>query len=274
MARSAAILVPTIGSRPALLRLLIEVLQAQLGELNVTDVSIVVGVDGACSQPVDVGEATVVFTGQLGAAAVRNHLARTVDTEWLVFLDDDVLPHPGWAEALMRNMLQTHVCAGAIDPPALFARAGVGRLQQSLGVKWFGPTPRRLGRFEHLAAGHLAIRRDVFLRAGGFRRVPGGRNEDVDLHYRLHDWPGIWWAPDLRVNHLGRSRGSDFDWYAQGLSDAATDSVLSAGLRWQQGVKVLSRSVLRPGEIRRARGYLSALVAKALPTSIEPSGVE
>src|ERR687884_245642 len=46
----------------------------------------------------------VVRTGGRGPAAARNLGWRTARTEWVAFLDDDVVPDPDWYERLAHDL--------------------------------------------------------------------------------------------------------------------------------------------------------------------------
>src|SRR5690606_12050982 len=49
-------------------------------------------------------EAVVVRGRARGPAAARNLGWRTCTGAWVAFLDDDVVPEPGWREALARDL--------------------------------------------------------------------------------------------------------------------------------------------------------------------------
>jgi histidinol-phosphate phosphatase family protein len=109
-----------------------------------------------------------------GPAATRNAGWRRADAEWIVFLDDDVMPAPGWREALDRDL-----------------RPGVDGSQGRIDV----PVPARPTDWERNVAGlesarwataDMAYRRDALAAAGGFdERFPRAFREDADLALRL-----------------------------------------------------------------------------------------
>jgi GT2 family glycosyltransferase len=108
--------------------------------------------------------------GRRGPAWGRNAGRRRADTEWVVFLDDDVVPEPGWREALDRDL-------------ATDADGGQGRIAVPVN-----PRPadweRNVQGLEtaRWATADMAYRRDALAAVGGFderfpraSRAPGGR---------------------------------------------------------------------------------------------------
>jgi histidinol-phosphate phosphatase family protein len=114
-----------------------------------------------------------------GPAAARNVGWQAATAPWVVFLDDDVVPDPGWQGWLGADL-------AAADPDV----AGVqGRLRVPL------PTGRRPTDWERNVAGlttarwataDMAYRRDVLAAVGGFdERFPRAFREDADLALRV-----------------------------------------------------------------------------------------
>ncbi|MEV6963151.1 glycosyltransferase [Streptomyces sp. NPDC051207] len=125
---------------------------------------------------------TVVRGAARGPAAARNAGWRAAgDVPWIVFLDDDVVPGPGWAHDL------------AVDLAAATGRvAGVtARIEVPL------PSGRRPTDWERATAGlatarwitaDLAYRRTALESVGGFdERFRRAFREDADLALRLLD---------------------------------------------------------------------------------------
>nr|WP_055501011.1 glycosyltransferase [Nonomuraea pusilla] len=125
------------------------------------------------------GHVTVVRSGGLGPAAARNAGWRAARTPWVAFLDDDVVPEPGWAEALEKDLT---------DLPADVA-GSQGRLVVPL------PEGRRPTDAERNTAGlaealwptaDMAYRRSALEDVGGFdERFPRAYREDADLALRV-----------------------------------------------------------------------------------------
>ncbi|WP_104530909.1 glycosyltransferase family 2 protein [Streptomyces specialis] len=114
-----------------------------------------------------------------GPAAARNAGWRRAPEPWIAFLDDDVVPEPGWAAALAADL--------AVADPDI---AGVqGRITVPL------PGGRRPTDGERNTGGRapargitadMAYRREALEAAGGFdERFPRAFREDADLALRL-----------------------------------------------------------------------------------------
>ncbi|MEV1178114.1 glycosyltransferase [Nonomuraea sp. NPDC049784] len=121
----------------------------------------------------------VVRSGGRGPAAARNAGWRAAETPWVVFLDDDVVPSPGWAEAVWKDL---------VDLPEDVA-GSQGRIEVPL------PADRRPTDAERNTAGladalwvtaDMAYRRTVLESVGGFdERFPRAYREDADLALRV-----------------------------------------------------------------------------------------
>lgn len=127
---------------------------------------------------------TVVQTGGLGPAAARNRGAALGTAPWIVFLDDDVMVDPSWANHLI----------GDLDAATPRTAAIQGRIRVPL------PHDRRATDWERNVAGleharwitaDLAVRRTAFEAVRGFdERFGRAYREDSDLALRLIDTVG------------------------------------------------------------------------------------
>ncbi|SDK52825.1 Glycosyl transferase family 2 [Nonomuraea maritima] len=120
----------------------------------------------------------VVRSGGRGPAAARNAGWRAVHTPWVVFLDDDVVPGPGWAEAVRTDLagLPGDVAGsqGRIVVPLPRGRPPTDAERHTAGLEdalW--------------VTADMAYRRRVLESLGGFdERFPGAYREDSDLALR------------------------------------------------------------------------------------------
>jgi HAD superfamily hydrolase (TIGR01662 family) len=116
-----------------------------------------------------------------GPAAARNVGWRACDTEWIAFLDDDVVVPPTWAADLAADLAAAGPDVGGSQ----------GRIEVPL------PTDRRPTDWERGTAGlatarwitaDLAYRRAALLATGGFdERFPRAFREDADLALRIQE---------------------------------------------------------------------------------------
>ncbi|MBG0829973.1 glycosyltransferase [Planomonospora sp. ID67723] len=125
------------------------------------------------------GRVRVLRSGGRGPAAARNTGWRAAGTPWIVFLDDDVIPEPGWDKAVRADLEDLPADVGGSQ----------GRIEVPL------PADRRPTDAERNTAGlataewitaDMAYRRAALERTGGFdERFPRAYREDADLALRM-----------------------------------------------------------------------------------------
>ncbi|WP_433795587.1 glycosyltransferase [Actinoplanes sp. CA-252034] len=123
--------------------------------------------------------ARVVAGRRAGPAAARNAGWRAARHEWVAFLDDDVLPEPGWPLRLLGDLRDAGPEIGGVQ----------GRIRVPL------PEDRRPTDWERVTAGladgewitaDMAYRRAALTRTGGFdERLPRAFREDAELAHRV-----------------------------------------------------------------------------------------
>jgi HAD superfamily hydrolase (TIGR01662 family) len=177
---SYTVVIPTIG-RPNLTELLARLgLVSGIGCYSTQCHSRVIVVDDSPGQALRLQlPVQVLRSGGRGPAAARNVGWRAVDTEWVAFLDDDVLPSPDWAAQIAQDLRDLPPDVGASQ----------GRIEVPL------PQNRRPTDFERGTAGlatarwitaDMAYRRVALDRVGGFdERFGRAYREDADLALRV-----------------------------------------------------------------------------------------
>ncbi|MCC9182853.1 glycosyltransferase family 2 protein [Mycolicibacterium mageritense] len=156
-----AIVIPTIG-RPTLDRLLMVLERAEGPRPD----AVIVVDDRPDPHPPLLTVArlpvTVLRSGGRGPAAARNVGWRQTTARWVCFLDDDVLPHPGWLTALAEDLARADAagaagCQATIDVPAQPWRRSTNDDQRTL----------RLADAQWITA-DMAYRRSALVCSGGF----------------------------------------------------------------------------------------------------------
>jgi histidinol-phosphate phosphatase family protein len=121
----------------------------------------------------------VLRSGGRGPAAARNTGWRAAATRWISFLDDDVVPQPGW-KRLLDNDLRAAEVNGAAGSQALLEVAGESRRPTDNEHR-----THRLADAQWITA-DMAYRRDALVAVGGFdERFPRAYREDSDLAVRV-----------------------------------------------------------------------------------------
>lgn len=167
------VVIPTIG-RPSL--------AATLAALDPETAVIVVDdrPAGTSAGPLRVPDhVRLLRSGGRGPAAARNTGWRAAETPWVAFLDDDVVPRPGWEKALRADLVGLPGEVGGSQ----------GRIEVPL------PPDRRPTDAERNTAAlagagwitaDMAYRRAALERTGGFdERFPRAYREDADLALRV-----------------------------------------------------------------------------------------
>ncbi|MGW9195430.1 glycosyltransferase family 2 protein [Micromonospora chersina] len=262
-----SVVVPTLG-RPSLATLL-DALAGQLDELPGAELLLVDDRrddTGELAVPGALAAYTKVLTGRgAGPAAARNLGWRAARGEWVVFLDDDVVPAPDWARRLRAD---------------LAVPGGTGGVQGVVDVPL--PAHRRPTDWERGTAGlaegrwitaDMAYRRAALAAVGGFdERFPRAYREDAELAHRVRraGWDLVRGhrrvthpvRPESRWVSLRTQRGNADDALLRRLYGRGwrADLDLPPGRRPRHvtvaaaGTVALAAAALRAAPLRSARG--------------------
>jgi GT2 family glycosyltransferase/glycosyltransferase involved in cell wall biosynthesis len=137
----------------------------------------------------------VTHAANAGFATSCNDGAAVAAGEYLIFLNNDTIPKAGWLDALLRYV-DGHPRAAVVGARLLFPddtvqHAGVVICQDReprhlyAGFPADHPAVNKSRRFQIVTGACLLIRRDLFLREGGFDPAFLNGYEDVDLCLRL-----------------------------------------------------------------------------------------
>jgi mycofactocin system glycosyltransferase len=144
--------------------------------------------DGSAERAAAAGAQVIANAGRPGPAGARNTGLRAAATEFVAFLDADVVVAPGWRAGLA-GLLAADPTLALVAPrvrgtPGDSALARYERRASPLDL---GPSASRVGhggRVAYLPAAALLARRDALLDVGGFDETMRF-GEDVDLVWRL-----------------------------------------------------------------------------------------
>lgn len=157
-----------------------------------------------------------------GFIAACNDGAALARGGFLVFLNNDTVPQPGWLDALLATF-HTHPDAGLVGAQLLYPD---GRLQEAGGVVFADGSAWNHGRFgdpadprhahvrdaDYVSGAAMAIPRDLFLTVGGFDgRYAPAYYEDTDLAFAVRAaGRRVLYQPAARVVHdEGGTSGTD-----------------------------------------------------------------
>jgi GT2 family glycosyltransferase/glycosyltransferase involved in cell wall biosynthesis len=157
-----------------------------------------------------------------GFIAACNDGAALARGEFLVFLNNDTVPQPGWLDALLRTF-DEHPDAGLVGAQLLYPD---GRLQEAGGVVFRDGSAWNYGRFEspddprygylrdadYVSGAALAIPRALFASLSGFdARYAPAYYEDTDLAFAVRGaGRRVLYQPAARVVHdEGATSGTD-----------------------------------------------------------------
>lgn len=175
-----------------------------------------------------------------GVSGTRNTGALHAVTQLVVFLDDDVTAHPGWLPALVAPLADPAVVGtgGAMvarwetRQPAWFP----DEFLWAVGSSYAG-MPMALARVRNVWSGSMAVRREAFVAAGGFRTDFGkvgnrSRPEDTELCLRLSRETGGHWVyvPHAVVAHRVPAQRATFGYFLTRCFNEGRGKVLMARL--------------------------------------------
>lgn len=193
-------------------------------------------------------------------ARASNQGARAAQGKYLLFLNNDTVPHPGWLDALL-SAAQNDPSCGAFGSRLLYPDGTI----QHAGIVFVNGFPQHIHRgqpreypaamesrdYPAVTGACLLIAKDLFLRLGGFDEDYPMYVEDVDLCLRV-------WEAGLRVSYCTDSVLTHYEG-ASNRSTAERDANVMAGMRYfhdkwaarwpkalqQLGVPAASRDMLR-----------------------------
>ncbi|MFI0409363.1 HAD-IIIA family hydrolase [Actinomadura sp. 3N508] len=248
---NCTVVIPTIG-RPSL-RVTLDALREGAGtpphEIIVVDDRPEPG--APLPLPVSAGtEIRVIRSGGRGPAAARNAGWRAATTEWIAFLDDDVVPGPDWPARLAADLAnlppEVGGSQGRVTVPLPAGRAA---------TDWERNTAA-LATADWITA-DMAYRRGVLAELGGFdERFRRAYREDADLALRALDAGHGLVAGGRRLTHPVRPAGF---WASVRAQAGNADDILmwrAHGRHWRVRAGE-GRGLLRRHALTTAAGLLA-----------------
>lgn len=194
--RGVSVIIPDLNS--PLIRRTIAAVCAQLPEVGGGEV-IVVGRDEPRAVP---RQEPVRFldTGVPAIPAVaRNRGVAVASYRWLVFVDADCVPAPGWLAGLCAYLAR-EVCA--VGGAVTFGRGSYWRFADNLAWFYAYAPGRGGGPRDYLPTISLALHRASLDVVGGFdETLPTAEDLDFTIRLRRAGVP-LYFAPQARVEHL------------------------------------------------------------------------
>lgn len=159
-----------------------------------------------------------IIENDLNPALRRNIASLRANGEYLVFLDDDAVPHEKWLERAFQ-IIQENKNIDALGGPDLLRSTAEfpERLTNVLlshkvmgsGVKAHQEDPQEgiVKDPSSLALCNLFIKKEVFIKLGGLNEGIGYGGEDTELMHRVLKNHTAFFSPDLYVFHKKRDFG-------------------------------------------------------------------
>jgi GT2 family glycosyltransferase len=189
-----SVIIPVLNQAALTRQCLKAVLRGGTGEVIVVDDG---STDATPRLLASFGDAIKVVThrANAGFAASCNDGTRVATGGYLVFLNNDTIPQPGWLEALSRYA-DTHPTAAAVGARLLYPNHTIQHAGVVIGQDRYPrhiyagfpashPAVSKSRRFQIVTAACVLVRRPVFELSDGFDVAYRNGFEDVDLCLRM-----------------------------------------------------------------------------------------
>ncbi|ADI85775.2 glycosyltransferase [Geobacter sulfurreducens] len=223
------------------------------------------------------GDVTIVTNlKNLGFAKACNQGGRIARGRYLVFLNNDTIPHPGWLNGLIKGAEQDGadiVGARLLYPNGRVQHAGVAFNEQSIGYHIFNgfpadaPAVNRKRFMQCVTAACMLVKQELFAELGGFDEGYVNGFEDVDFCLRAGErGRRILYTPESVLIH--------FEETSEGRKDHDTPNIRRFLARWEGKVRWDHQDIYRSEGYRAERqadGRLRIYQADAAPVSSAPT---
>jgi mycofactocin glycosyltransferase len=234
------------------------------------NLEIIVVDDGSEDATVRVAEqyqVTLLQNGsQKGASFCRNRGAKVATGDIFCFIDSDCVVKPNWLRHLVMGFIDDHVSTVGGLVASYSDRTHLDRYEQvssSLHMGKYAQDSRGGDLFFYLPSCNLAMRREVFSKAGGFTESMDV-GEDVDLCWRIIDAGGvIEYNPAARILH--RHRNQIWPFCRRRFEYGTSEPLLQNAHRSRRKtIHIWPQAILFWGLVAGAIGYPMLLIAAFL----------
>ena len=207
----ASVVIPCKGHARELARCL-ESLRGQTDDFDFETLVVDSAIDSEVEAVVDRFRGVGLERGNPGllAGSARNLGAERASGPYVAFIDADCQAEPDWLASAVAALDRGATLVGGpvLDTRPWHPVAAADNLLQFADF----PPGREAGPSRYFPGCNMAIRRADLLSVGGFPDVALSAGEDTALcEAVLREWPeGLYFVPDMRVRHDGRSAISDF----------------------------------------------------------------
>jgi glucosyl-dolichyl phosphate glucuronosyltransferase len=160
-----------------------------------------------------------IHHAQLGLSSARNRGVKEASTPLVAFLDDDVIPPPGWIMEVFRVRENIHadVFGGPYTP--VYSCTPPRWFKEKYASLNYGDKPFWLPRNKYLAGANMLWDKALIIRLGGFSDRFGYVGEkkkygdDSELCQRAAETGvGIWYDPALTLQHHREAERTSMRW--------------------------------------------------------------
>ena len=187
-----------------------------------------------------------IYQDNSGVSVARNTGARAANGDFIVFLDDDVLPAPELVEEHLQTQTSNPngVVLGLLVPAGEGKRGGWNIWEDTVYAKHYKAVEEgtRPAAGRRLYSGNFSVHRESFLKIGGFNEALK-RGEDVELGFRM-EREGVPFYFSSKASAVHRGYRNFHSWcnsaYLYGQTDVQLavkrghGQVLSEIFRWYQ----------------------------------------
>ncbi len=186
----------------------------------------------------------VIVSSPPGLSRARNVAMEKCDTEYIVFIDDDAFPEPGWLDALLRGFGKSSasVLAGPIVP--VWPKPRPDWLPEKyvacLTILDHGPEDRLLSEYEFAYGTNMAFKTSALREVGGFNAALGRTgsktlisDEEIEVQIALRArGHKIYYASSATVSHRVHENRLNRNYFRARMAWQAVSTLMHESPLW------------------------------------------